>query len=96
MTDKESHSVLLSVKNNQLVIKSGGEDSGEAKESLSAAYKGEEVEVKFNAKYLLDFLSGLESEKVELELRDKETQGLFKPSPKGDYLHQYVVMPMQV
>jgi DNA polymerase-3 subunit beta len=96
MADEESHAVRLSVTENQLDIHSSGAEVGEAKESLPAIYKGESVGIGFNAQYLLDFLSGLESEEIELDLRDEETQGLLKPRPKGDYLHQYVIMPMKL
>ena len=96
MADEESHAVRLSVKENQLDIHSRGAEVGEAKESLPAIYKGESLGIGFNAQYLLDFLLGLDSEEVELDLRDEETQGLLRPKPKGDYLHQYVIMPMKL
>ena len=47
-------------------------------------------------RYLLDFLSVLDSEKVTLSLRDAETQGLFSPVDDEEYSYQYVVMPMQL
>ena len=96
MADEESHAVRLSVKKNQLDIHSSGTEIGEAKESLPAIYQGSPLEMGFNAQYVLDFLAGLESEEIELELRDEETQGLFKPKPEGDYQHQYVLMPMKL
>ena len=96
MADEESHAVRLSIKENQLDIHSSGTEVGEAQESLPAIYKGEPLWIGFNAQYLLDFLVGLESEEIELDLRDEETQGLLKPKPGGDYLHQYVIMPMKL
>ena len=96
MADEESHAVRLSVKKGQMDIKSSGTDIGEAKESLPADYQGPDLEIGFNAKYVLDFLGGLEGEKVALNLRDGETQGLFKPQPEESYQHQYVLMPMKL
>jgi DNA polymerase-3 subunit beta len=96
MADEESHAVRLSVKKGQLDIQASGTDIGEAKESMPANYQGPDLEIGFNAKYVLDFLGGLESEEVALHLRDGETQGLFKPKPEGDYQHQYVLMPMKI
>ena len=84
------------VKENQVDIHSSGSEVGEAQESLPAKYKGEPLWIGFNAQYLLEFLAGLESEEIELYLRDEETQGLLKPQPEGDYLHQYVLMPMKL
>ena len=96
MADEQSHAVWLSVKEGQLDISSTTSDVGEAKESLPANYQGEAIEIGFNAQYLLDFLAGLGSEEVALDLRDEETQGLLRPNPEGDYFHQYVVMPMRL
>ena len=96
MADEQSHAVRLSVKEGQLDISSTTSDVGEAKESLPAKYQGEPIEIGFNAQYLLEFLAGLSSEEVALDLRDEETQGLLQPNPEGDYFHQYVVMPMRL
>ena len=96
MADEESHAVRLSVKKDQLEIQSSGTEIGEAKETMSANYQGVDLEIGFNAQYVLDFLSGLESAEIELHLRDGETQGLFNPKPAGDYQHQYVLMPMKL
>ena len=96
MADEESHAVRLSVKKDQLDIQASGAEIGEAKESMSANYQGADLEIGFNAKYVLDFLGGLDSEEIELHLRDGETQGLFNPKPEGEYQHQYVLMPMKL
>ena len=96
MADDQTHAVRFLLKESQLDILSTGTEIGDAKESLPADYKGEPLEIGFNAQYVLDFLAGLDSEQVELDLRDDETQGLLKPKPGGDYLHQYVIMPMKL
>ena len=96
MADEQTHAVRFLLKEGQLDILSTGTEIGEAKESVPAKYKGEPMEIGFNAQYVLDFLAGLNSEEVVLALRDEETQGLLKPMPDGDYLHQYVIMPMKL
>ncbi len=96
MADEESRAVRLSIKKDQLDIQASGTEIGEAKETMAANYQADELEIGFNAQYVLDFLGGLESEEIELHLRDGETQGLFKPKPEGDYQHQYVLMPMKL
>ena len=96
MADEQSHAVRLSLRDDQLDIFSTTSEVGEAKETLPASYQGEPLEIGFNARYILDFLSNLESEQVQIDLKDGETQGLLKPSPSGDYDHQYVVMPVKL
>lgn len=96
MADEQSKAVRFNVSEGQLDISSNSADYGEAKETVPAKYQGDSMSICFNALYLLDFLAGLESEEVELDLRDEETQGLLRPSAESDYDYQYVVMPMKL
>jgi len=54
------------------------------------------VEIGFNSQYLLDFLGVAGSESVSLELKDQESQGMFRPSGEGATDYRYVVMPMRL
>jgi DNA polymerase-3 subunit beta len=96
MADEQSHAVRFAVKESQLEISSASADFGEATETVSADYAQEPLEIGFNALYLLDFLTGLESDEVTLSLKDKETQGLLQPGESKDYDYSYVVMPMKI
>ncbi len=96
MADEQSHAIRFSIKEGQLDVSSPSSDVGEAKETLPAEYAGPPLEIGFNAQYLLDFLIGLDSEEVVVELRDGETQGLLKPRSETAYSYQYVVMPMKL
>lgn len=96
MADEQSRAVRFSIKESQIDISANYIDVGEAREVVPASYKGDSLEISFNAQYLLDFLNGLESEEVVLEVRDEETQGLLKPKNNGDYFYNYVIMPMKL
>lgn len=96
LADEQSRAVRIALQTGQADIGSNSSDFGEAKESLPVDYEGEPVEVCFNAGYLLDFLTGLQSEQVRLSLKDGEHQGLLEPESAGDYTYQYVVMPMRI
>ncbi|HSR49796.1 MAG TPA: DNA polymerase III subunit beta [Acidobacteriota bacterium] len=96
MADEQSRGVRFSLSEGELNISSASADYGEARESLPVQYEGEEVEIAFNATYLLDFLGSLGDEEVYLELRDSETQGLLRPKDEEDYDYRYVVMPMKI
>ena len=96
MADEQSRSIKLELNEGQLDVSSNNADLGEAKASLPVEFEGETLSICFNASYLLDFLSVLDSEKVTLSLRDAETQGLFSPVDDEEYSYQYVVMPMQL
>ena len=61
---------------------------------MEVSYKGEEVEIGFNVNYLLDALSAIESDRVELGLTDSNSSCLIH-SP-GTLTTRYVVMPMRL
>ena len=56
--------------------------------------EGEDVEIAFNAKYLIEFLSVVGAEGVFMELQGALNSGVLKPVGREDCL--YVVMPMQI
>jgi len=96
MADEQSRAVRFAISQDQLEISSASADFGEATETVTAVYTQEPLEIGFNAQYLLDFLSASEGEEVFLCLKDKETQGLLRPSVSEGYDYSYVVMPMKI
>ncbi len=44
---------------------------------------------------LLEFLNACGTDRVMIEVRDSETQGLFSPVGLQEFEYQYVVMPMK-
>lgn len=90
-TDKTS-SVRLSFTKNNLDISSNTPDVGEAKESLSLNYKGEDIAIAFNPEFLMDPLRNLPNDEIYLELIDEMSPGVIKI--QSPFL--YVIMPMRV
>jgi DNA polymerase-3 subunit beta len=76
MADERTRSVKLNIKPNEIQISSQAAEEGEAEEFVTADYSGDEVQIGFNAQYLMDFLnvigSGAEAEAKEAE---QETEG---------------------
>ena len=67
---------------------------GDNVSQVSAEIVGEEIEISFNAKYLLDALSIIEGEKVCFELNGKFSPAVLKPEKNKDYL--YIIMPLRL
>ena len=65
-----------------------------AEDQVEVSYKGEDVEIGFNVNYLLDALSAIDTDKVELGLTDANSSCLIH-SP-GVVHTRYVVMPMRL
>lgn len=92
MTSEKSNSVKLAFSKNNLAITANSPEVGEARESLAINYKGRDMAIAFNPKYLIDPLNALSDDEVFLELIDELSPGVLKVN--GPFL--YVVMPMRL
>jgi len=92
MTSEKANSVKMAFGKNTLAITANSPEVGEARESLAINYKGKEMAVAFNPKYLIDPLNSLADDEVYFELIDELSPGVLKI--KGPFL--YVVMPMRL
>jgi DNA polymerase-3 subunit beta len=92
MTSEKSNSVKLAFGKNNLAITANSPEVGEARESLAINYKGKEMAIAFNPKYMIDPLNALTNDEVFIELIDELSPGVLKIN--GPFL--YVVMPMRL
>ncbi|MCS7273390.1 MAG: DNA polymerase III subunit beta [Fimbriimonadales bacterium] len=86
-----SNKVYLRTEGEKLVIRAQG-DVGEAIERVDLVREGDDLEIAFNARYILDVLDVLESEGVSIELTEALRPAVFKPAEGNGYL--CVIMPM--
>ncbi len=96
LSSERSRAVRLSLGPGKLDLAASSPDLGEARESLTADYQGAAVEIGFNSQYLLDFLGVAGTDAVSLELKDQESQGMFRPQGDAATDYRYVVMPMRL
>jgi DNA polymerase-3 subunit beta len=92
MTSEKANSVKMAFGKNQLAITANSPDVGEARETIAINYKGKEMAIAFNPRYLIDPLNALPNEEVFFELIDELSPGVLKIN--GPFL--YVVMPMRL
>jgi len=92
MTSDKSNSVKLTFGKNNLAITANSPEVGEARESIAINYKGKEMAIAFNPKYMIDPLNSLANDEVFIELIDELSPGVLKIN--GPFL--YVVMPMRL
>ncbi|MDO8587560.1 MAG: DNA polymerase III subunit beta [Armatimonadota bacterium] len=91
---ENSNRAVLRTVDGKLVVTAESGSVGKAYEEVEVVKEGEDVEMAFNAKYLLDVLGVMDAEAVELELTGSLSPGVVKGQGADDYL--YVVMPMQI
>jgi DNA polymerase-3 subunit beta len=92
MTSEKANSVKLTFSKNSLAITANSPEVGEARETLAVNYKGKELAIAFNPKFLIEPLNALTEDEVFLELTDELSPGVLKIN--GPFL--YVVMPMRL
>ena len=89
--NKTTHQVRLKVADNQLHVSAEDIDfSNEANETLECEHPGEEIEIGFNARFLIEMLSNLDTKEVVFKFSQPNRAGLIEPSVKED--HEDVLM----
>jgi DNA polymerase-3 subunit beta len=92
-----THQIRLVLKPGNLTIRAQDLDfGGEARETIPCEYEGEEMEIGFNAQYVLEMLNHLEAEKVSFRFSTPTKAGLLEPTQgsEGDVL--MLVMPVRL
>ncbi|MEY3679225.1 MAG: polymerase subunit beta [Bacteroidota bacterium] len=83
--NKTTHQVRLKISGSELNISSEDVDfSNEAHERLSCQYEGEDMEIGFNAKFLIEMLGNLEGDEVTLEMSTPNRAGLLVPQTNNE------------
>jgi DNA polymerase-3 subunit beta len=83
--NKTTHQVRLKINGSELHISAEDLDfSNEAHERLSCQFEGEDLEIGFNAKFLVEMLNNLNCEEVVLEMSTPNRAGLLVPAIKQD------------
>jgi DNA polymerase-3 subunit beta len=78
--NKTTHQVRLKIAGSELNISSEDLDfANEAHERLSCQFEGEDMEIGFNAKFLIEMLNNLDCEEVQLEMSTANRAGLLTP-----------------
>jgi DNA polymerase-3 subunit beta len=83
--NKTTHQVRLKITGSELQISAEDLDfSNEANERLSCEHDGEDIEIGFNAKFLIEMLSNMDSSKIKLTMSAPNKAGVILPAEKDD------------
>ncbi len=83
----------ISPEKENVLIKSGSSDLGSYESNIKGRSEGEELNISFNYKFLLDGLNNIKSSEIIFEAIEESSPGLLKPVGRSDFL--YVVMPIR-
>lgn len=83
--NKTTHQVRLKITGSELQISAEDLDfSNEANERLACEHDGEDIEIGFNAKFLIEMLGIIESNKITLRLSAPNRAGIVLPETKDE------------
>ena len=95
LSSERSRVVKFRISKDTVEVTSSSPEVGEAKEALAVEYSGDELQICFNAQYILDFLGVVDTESVVLKVKDEMSQAVMQPAT-ADADYTYVIMPMRV
>ena len=83
--NKTTNQVRFKISGSEILISAEDLDfSNEANERISCDHDGDDIEIGFNAKFLIEMLSNIESDKVILKLSEPNRAGLLIPEDIND------------
>jgi len=96
-SDERSRAVKLKLSQGELVVHSSLLETGESEESISTPYDGPDLEIGFNAQYMLDFLRAVPEQQLTFHFKDSTSAGEMRPAGQDlSYRYRYVIMPMRI
>jgi DNA polymerase-3 subunit beta len=94
ISSEKSRSVKMGLKAGVLTLSASNTDASSAMEELEVSYNGPEMDIGFNARYLLDIAGQVNNDIVEFALADQGSPSLVRAP--GDDASLFVLMPMRV
>lgn len=83
--NKTTHQIKLKLAGSELALSAEDLDfSNEANERLTCNYSGEDMEIGFNSRFLMEMLNNLDTTEVRLEMSEPSRAGLLMPSEKNE------------
>ncbi len=95
--NQSTNQVRLKITGQELILSAEDIDyANEAKERISCSYEGEDMEIGFNSKFLLDMLNNLESERIRIEMSAPNRAGILIPADNENENEDILMLVMPV
>ena len=96
-SNKTTHQVRIRIEGSELSLTTEDTDfSNEAYERLNCSFNGEDMEIGFNSKFLIEMLSSLDTDEVEFHLNGPNRAGILLPVQKEDSGSDILMLVMPV
>jgi DNA polymerase III subunit beta len=94
LTSEKFKGVRLNIDPGSLRVASSNAEQEEAMDELEIDYGGEPIEIGFNVTYLIDVLTNMDQDMVQVDLADSNSSALITIPENTNF--KYVVMPMRI
>ena len=94
IANEKSPVIKFKLLQNVLNLNTINNESSTASEDLKINYNGNEIEIGFNSKYIMDILNNLEDEEIAIKLKDNTSPVIALENSNSNLV--YVLMPMRV
>jgi DNA polymerase III subunit beta len=96
IADQRNSIVKLSLDNanQELVLSVDAQDVGNGREAIAAQISGEDLDIAFNVKYLVEGLKALNTQDVQMQFNTATSPSIL--TPLGGMKMTYLVMPVQI
>ncbi|MCH4248640.1 MAG: DNA polymerase III subunit beta [Acinetobacter populi] len=94
LSNEKLRGVFLNFNHDSLQLRANNPEQDEAVEDFAMQYQGENLEMSFNAQYILDVLNALDGDDVQMQMSEANQSVLMQDPSQPT--QTYVVMPMRV
>ena len=96
MANERTNIVKMSFDKSQLSLAAQTPDLGDSRDEMRVVYDGDQMDIAFNYKFVLDAIKAIDSEEIRLELKSGLAPTLFKPTDNAESNYLCLIMPVQV
>jgi len=94
IANEKSPSIKFKLLENLVNLSSVNSENSTATEDINAKYDGNEIEIGFNSRYVMDILDNLEGKEIKIYFNDNSNPIIIQEKTQSD--NTYVLMPMRV
>ena len=94
MSNEKSNGVRVKLADQVMTLTANHPSLGDAMETMAVDYNGKEMEIGFNAKYLIDTLQSFDEGEISLELNNELSPVIIKSNTLPNYLG--IIMPLKL
>lgn len=95
--NKTTHQIRLKISGSELSISAEDLDfSNESNERLTCAYDGEDMEIGFNSRFLLEMLNNMDSTEIKIQMSQPNRAGIITPAESTNEHEEVLMLIMPV